>query len=60
MSNKEQQLRISSGIPGLDDILVGGWPTNHLYLVEGDPGTGKTTLAFQFLLDHAVKISAST
>ncbi|MBV9222568.1 MAG: AAA family ATPase, partial [Acidobacteriaceae bacterium] len=44
---------VSSGVPGLDDILEGGWPAHHLYLVEGDPGTGKTTLALQFLLDGA-------
>lgn len=39
----------STGIPGLDDILGGGLPAQHLYLVEGTPGTGKTTLALQFL-----------
>src|SRR5512140_2781093 len=44
-------MRLKSGIEGLDDILNGGFPTNHLYLVEGDPGTGKTTLALQFLLE---------
>jgi circadian clock protein KaiC len=43
--------RAQTGIPGLDDILFGGLPTSHLYLVEGDPGTGKTTLALQFLLE---------
>jgi len=43
--------RVKSGIEGLDDILSGGLPSNHLYLVEGDPGTGKTTLALQFLLE---------
>src|SRR3954464_5832438 len=43
--------RILSGIKGLDDILGGGFPKNHLYLVEGRPGTGKTTLALQFLLE---------
>jgi circadian clock protein KaiC len=53
MGRKEQQPRLSSGIPGLDDILAGGWPANHLYLIDGDPGTGKTTLAFQFLLEGA-------
>ena len=37
------------GIDGLDDILNGGLPTGHIYLVEGDPGTGKTTIALQFL-----------
>src|SRR4051794_17045593 len=42
--------RASTGISGLDDILAGGWPRNHLFLVEGHPGTGKTTLALQFLL----------
>src|ERR1700733_8744894 len=42
--------RLSTGIPGLDDILNGGFPRGHLYLIEGDPGTGKTTVALQFLL----------
>lgn len=43
------QQRASTGIPGLDNILGGGLPSNHLYLVEGTPGSGKTTLALQFL-----------
>jgi circadian clock protein KaiC len=43
--------RIQTGIAGLDDILGGGLPKGHLYLVEGDPGTGKTTVALQFLLE---------
>ena len=43
--------RISTGIVGLDDILAGGLPRERLYLVEGAPGTGKTTLALQFLLE---------
>lgn len=43
--------RLRTGIEGLDDILGGGLPKGHLYLVEGDPGTGKTTLALQFLLE---------
>ncbi len=43
------QERASTGIEGLDHILGGGLPTNHLYLVEGTPGSGKTTLGLQFL-----------
>ena len=45
--------RASTGVEGLDEILGGGLPTNHLYLLDGDPGTGKTTLALQFLLAGA-------
>lgn len=45
--------RISTGSPGLDDILCGGLDANRLYLYEGRPGTGKTTIALQFLLDGA-------
>ena len=44
---------VSTGIEGLDDVLRGGFPANRLYLIEGDPGTGKTTLALQFLLEGA-------
>ena len=43
--------RARLGIQGLDDILGGGLPRNHLYLLDGEPGTGKTTLALQFLLE---------
>jgi circadian clock protein KaiC len=41
--------RLCTGIEGLDNILHGGLPAGYLYLIEGDPGTGKTTLALQFL-----------
>jgi circadian clock protein KaiC len=51
----EEIPRARVGIPGLDDILGGGLPTNHLYLVDGEPGTGKTTLALQFLLEGVSK-----
>ncbi len=43
--------RVATGIAGLDDILHGGFTANRLYLIEGTPGSGKTTLAFQFLLE---------
>ncbi|AQH03178.1 circadian clock protein KaiC [Burkholderia sp. KK1] len=42
--------RISSGLPELDDVLNGGFPSSRLYLIEGAPGSGKTTLGLQFLL----------
>jgi circadian clock protein KaiC len=45
--------RISTGMSGLDDILGGGFDPERIYLVEGAPGSGKTTLALQFLLDGA-------
>jgi circadian clock protein KaiC len=43
--------RISTGMSGLDDILGGGFDPDRIYLVEGAPGSGKTTLALQFLLE---------
>ena len=51
----EEIPRARTGVAGLDDILGGGLPTNHLYLLEGEPGTGKTTLALQFLLEGVAK-----
>lgn len=47
--------RVKSGVAGLDEVLGGGFPANRLHLVEGTPGTGKTTLALQFLLDGAAR-----
>ncbi len=41
----------STGIPALDHTLGGGLPTERLYLIQGDPGVGKTTLGLQFLLE---------
>ncbi len=40
-----------TGIPGLDDVLRGGFPRDCIYLIAGLPGSGKTTLAMQFLLE---------
>ena len=50
---KEQPTKAAFGIPGLDDILLGGLRRNRLFLFEGSPGAGKTTLALQFLLEGA-------
>lgn len=44
---------VATGTAGLDTILRGGLPVSRLYLVEGQPGSGKTTLALQFLLKGA-------
>jgi circadian clock protein KaiC len=43
--------RIKTGVEGLDSVLNGGLTPNRLYLLEGAPGSGKTTLALQFLLE---------
>lgn len=45
--------RTKTGVLGLDEVLGGGLPRDRLYLVQGEPGTGKTTLALQFLLEGA-------
>src|SRR5262249_58447207 len=42
-----------TGPDGLDAVLGGGFPGRRLYLVQGDPGTGKTTLSLRFLLEGA-------
>lgn len=42
-----------TGVAGLDDVLGGGLAPGHVFLLEGHPGTGKTTIALQFLLDGA-------
>src|SRR5690349_14878214 len=54
MNNKSaQETKALFGISGLDDILLGGLRRNRLYMFEGSPGAGKTTLALQFLLEGA-------
>jgi circadian clock protein KaiC len=46
-----QTSRVRTGCDGLDNILSGGFPRGRIYLIEGDPGAGKTTLALQFCLE---------
>ena len=45
--------KAKSGVWGLDEILSGGFSRGHVFLIEGAPGTGKTTVALQFLLEGA-------
>src|SRR5689334_11577221 len=49
-SGHEAGNAVSTGISGLDEILAGGLPPHRVHLLEGDPGSGKTTVALQFLL----------
>ncbi|WP_428030153.1 ATPase domain-containing protein [Ancylobacter sp.] len=48
-----QPQKARTGVPGLDDILSGGLTVGHVFLLEGDPGTGKTTVALRFLQEGA-------
>jgi circadian clock protein KaiC len=51
MMSQHQLESCATGVRGLDDILCGGLPRGCLYLIDGNPGVGKTTLALQFLLE---------
>lgn len=52
-SMQAQDDKAKTGIWGLDDILSGGFSRGHIFLIEGAPGTGKTTVALQFLREGA-------
>jgi circadian clock protein KaiC len=47
--------KAGSGISGLDEILAGGYSEGNVFLIEGEPGAGKTTVALQFLIEGATK-----
>nr|WP_314092885.1 ATPase domain-containing protein [uncultured Shinella sp.] len=51
--DKSVSARARTGVEGLDDILSGGLSRRHVFLLEGSPGTGKTTIALQFLQQGA-------
>jgi len=53
MNVSKEPSRLPTGVPGLDEVLLGGLPQAHTYLVEGHPGTGKTTLGLQFVIEGA-------
>jgi circadian clock protein KaiC len=52
MANETQI--VASGVPGLDYLLMGGFLREGFYLIQGDPGSGKTTLALQFVFGRKV------
>jgi len=51
VSSSPTDQRCTTGVEGLDEVLAEGLPCNCFYLIQGDPGSGKTTLALQFLLE---------
>lgn len=53
--NSEKVERETTGVPGLDEALKGGFPKNSVVLLTGTPGAGKTTFSMQFLVDGAKK-----
>ena len=57
MAMASERVKCVTGIEGLDNILGGGIPTNNIVLVTGTAGTGKTTLAFEFLVRGATQFN---
>lgn len=49
-----------TGVSGLDTILAGGLSAGHVFLLEGNPGAGKTTIALQFLIKARDLVSAGS
>lgn len=52
---REIKSKATTGVEGLDDVLSGGLTRRHVFLLEGSPGTGKTTISLQFLIEGAVR-----
>ncbi|KQO83962.1 ATPase domain-containing protein [Rhizobium sp. Leaf262] len=50
---QETKSKAMTGVEGLDDVLSGGLSRRHVFLLEGSPGTGKTTISLQFLIEGA-------
>ena len=50
---KSRSDKARTGVPGLDDVLGGSLTVGDVFLLEGNPGTGKTTIALRFLLEGA-------
>lgn len=55
MDRQKEKPKARTGVPGLDDILLGGLAVGRVFLLEGSPGTGKTTMAMRFLVEGAEK-----
>jgi circadian clock protein KaiC len=53
MKSKVRITKLPSGVPGLDEILGGGYPQFSFNIIAGSPGCGKTTLAHQFVFENA-------
>ena len=53
MAARASKSKDRTGVPGLDDILLGGLAVGRVFLLEGSPGTGKTTMAMRFLMEGA-------
>ncbi|HEY9058097.1 MAG TPA: ATPase domain-containing protein, partial [Aurantimonas sp.] len=47
----DRPAKARTGVVGLDDVMAGGLSEGHVFLLEGNPGTGKTTIALSFLLE---------